>query len=578
YGDIVLEVGDAAPTEQASTFALNAGAEGGSEPETAKQGVVTLGSEYHASKGTFDGSVIVNEGAQLAVVENGEYIVKNIELNGSGAEANVEGKLNTSSLNSTGGIVDVSGDLSADTMTAQNSALEVSGKLNTGAMQATGSTLKVSGEASSSSLDASGSAVEVSGKLSTGSMTADGGSLNVGAEGSVQAADITATGKKNVTISGELTAAGTLDVSSKSGSKKQVDIDGAVASGKLVADANTVINVGSSSAAGSLTVAEADLGGAAVFLDPAWKDDPSKNIIENASHAIFAGNTVTGRLTAGQNSLLVLGDDSADAAIAAFNASGRSWQNEAKAAIAIMSPQTIESTGSLLADGTLTTTSDDSKKFAATGTAEFRAGSMLLVDAAGAASGSTPALLGNGEQLIVEEGAKLYLHGAEEGKNYNVIGGFTTVDSTDPTVSTVKGWQEEDLVLNRKLTGDISFEGGKIGIFTEKADIAALYPDLLIRNAVDTFAEDSTSSHMGLRFLSLATNPTLLGDGEFVGTVNESARAAITAGVQNTALRIADAASNTVLDHMSLAQHDGSRDIHSGGVDFWAAPIYGNLY
>ncbi|WP_458399234.1 autotransporter domain-containing protein [Mailhella sp.] len=60
--------------------------------------------------------------------------------------------------------------------------------------------------------------------------------------------------------------------------------------------------------------------------------------------------------------------------------------------------------------------------------------------------------------------------------------------------------------------------------------------------------------------------------------VNEVSRAAVTAGVQNTSLRIADAASNTVLSHMSLSQHDGSSAIHADGVDFWVAPMYGNLY
>ena len=50
------------------------------------------------------------------------------------------------------------------------------------------------------------------------------------------------------------------------------------------------------------------------------------------------------------------------------------------------------------------------------------------------------------------------------------------------------------------------------------------------------------------------------------------------AGVQNTALRLANAASDTVLHHMSLGNFDSGNTVHKDGTDVWATPMYGNIY
>ena len=209
------------------------------------------------------------------------------------------------------------------------------------------------------------------------------------------------------------------DVINNSGSTGLEIADGSimtVAEGDVVVDtltANTgsTILVGNSNSAGRLFADTANLNGAGVFLDPAWKDDPSVDILDNASHAVFGGSNIDGKLTAGQNSMLVLGDTSSDWAMDAFKDSGLTWgENGITAALAIADSQTLDSTGSLLVDGSLTTA-----QFANAGDATFADKSLLMVNGA-AASGDNVALTGTGTgTLSVADGAKLYIRDAGVG-------------------------------------------------------------------------------------------------------------------------------------------------------------------
>ena len=52
----------------------------------------------------------------------------------------------------------------------------------------------------------------------------------------------------------------------------------------------------------------------------------------------------------------------------------------------------------------------------------------------------------------------------------------------------------------------------------------------------------------------------------------------MTAGVQNTALRLAEAGADQLMHHLSLSFFDKSSRIHQDGVDVWATPMYGNTY
>ncbi len=205
------------------------------------------------------------------------------------------------------------------------------------------------------------------------------------------------------------------------------------------------------------------------------------------------------------------------------------------------------------------------------------AGNSLLVVTGNICSGSTAAITGTGT-LTVESGAKLAISGAAANTDYTITSGFTTAD--------VAGWTEDDLIINKMLTAEVDTATvGKVVVSTgEVQDASETFLGIIPVNGLNTMMQDGQfdvhSADAGVKFLSRAidTASGYLAEDKIVDTVNEVSRAAVTAGVQNTALRIADAASNTVIGHLSLSQHDGSKSIHVDGADFWAAPMYGNLY
>lgn len=372
------------------------------------------------------------------------------------------------------------------------------------------------------------------------------GTVNLGAEGlagggALDSVEVAAEGKLNV-------------------------VNGDFAIDQLVAEKGGQVTVGGTDSAGRLTVSSADLNGAEVFLDPAWKDDPSVDILGNASHAVFGGSEVNGKLTAGQNSLLVLGDTSSEWALNAFDQSGLAWGEDGiTAALALAAPQTMTADGSLKVDGSLTSAS-----FADNGDAVFADQSLLMVKGSAASDGNT-ALTGTGGTLTVENGAKLYIQDAEAG-TYTIAGNFgdTTLD----------GWNDDNLVLNRLVSGTtrVDEETGNVVVTTENADISQTYPGIVAVNSLNALELDSDSPFMGVRFLSRAMDEAVLSDSAVTPTVNEVSRAAVTAGVQNTALRLSDAASDTVLQHLSLGNFDSGSSFHRDGIDIWATPMYGNTY
>lgn len=343
--------------------------------------------------------------------------------------------------------------------------------------------------------------------------------------------------------------------------------DGHVQVDNLEAASGSTILVGDDASAGRLTASEVNLNGAKLFLDPAWKDDPSVDILGNASHVVFGGSDVNGQITAGRNSLLVLGDSSSAWAEGAFQDSGLAWgKNGVTAALAVVNPQTLQAgQGSLLVDGSLSTPS-----FADAGDAIFTGNSLLMVRKE-ASSGGNVALTGTGSgKLTVDKGAKLYIRDAEVGE-YAITSHFGS--------TVLDGWVGENLVLSRLVKGVTSVdENGNVVVTTEPGDVSLLYPGIVAVNSLNALDADSDSAHMGVRFLSRAMDKTMLADGSVTDTINEVSRAAVTAGVQNTALRLSDAASDNVLHHLSLGNYDSGNTIHQDGTDLWITPMYGNTY
>ena len=122
--------------------------------------------------------------------------------------------------------------------------------------------------------------------------------------------------------------------------------------------AGTVL-IGEDKTAGKLTITQlAENFTGTVFVDPAWKDDETLNVIGNASHLEISkvDTAITGTLAAGRNSLITLGADAAEAA-SAFEAiasvQGLSWgEKNVTAALYLGAP--IEVAGKIVVDGSLT--------------------------------------------------------------------------------------------------------------------------------------------------------------------------------------------------------------------------------
>ena len=184
---------------------------------------------------------------------------------------------------------------------------------------------------------------------------------------------------------------------------------------------------------------------------------------------------------------------------------------------------------------------------------------------------------GGSANALIEDGAKLAITGAQAGETYVILGnGFDDITFGETA------WTGDNLLSDNPL---VSLTRGDDGTVAGEAVAAAeALPglDSGLAAAIDSANQaqligtgaQTTSGEAGTRFIS-----TALAKGNAAGAatiINEVSRAAVTAGVQNTSLRIADAASNTVLDHLSFAGNTAS--VHSNGADFWATPMYGNLY
>lgn len=108
-----------------------------------------------------------------------------------------------------------------------------------------------------------------------------------------------------------------MDSSSVTASKGDIKVAGTLAADVLTTSSDVQINIGDQGSAGRVVARQVQLQGGRVFLDPAWKGNDA---LADASHGVFTfvNNEIDGLLTAGQNSLLVLGDTDTGWALDAF--------------------------------------------------------------------------------------------------------------------------------------------------------------------------------------------------------------------------------------------------------------------
>ena len=219
-----------------------------------------------------------------------------------------------------------------------------------------------------------------------------------------------------------------------------------------------------------------------------------------------------------------------------------------------------------------------------TGNLNFGSNSIFELDA------SLENAFTNDVQMAILEGSKLVINNpqANEGMVIAVVDGSgyvwgdkTADDETgESSIVIVGGTVLHDVKVERRdvLTRAASDSNGQVQVVlvVDVKDAASVFPTLTSSNSLDelvtTLNEENGDAPIGARMLRtlLFTEDT---NTPIVDVVNEVSSSAVVIGVQNTALRLADTASNTVLDRMSLAQRSASE-----GVNLWAVPVYGNLY
>ena len=423
-----------------------------------------------------------------------------------------------------------------------------------------------------------GEANETTGTADVAGMNNNGGTINIAEGAHLQSTIRQADGQTNV--SGRLTSAsvelsggglnvsGAVDSSSVTASKGDIKVAGTLAADVLTTSSDVQINIGDQGSAGRVVARQARLQGGRVFLDPAWKGNDA---LADASHGVFTfvNNEIDGLLTAGQNSLLVLGDTDTGWALDAFGRSSLQWgQNGVTAALAIRKPQTLNGTlGAVMVDGTKT-----SAPVLTPNTATFTDGSLLLVDGSGL--NGAAALTSQGGTLNVDAGAKLLIDNITQGE-YAITSGFS--------VSSVQGWNGDNLSTPDNLIGLVLGKDadGSMKVQATARRSSDVFRGLSLVNTMDAIwgkgLNDTESDSMGIRFLSRAVNENYLPKADTVHTVDGAAQIAVAGGVQGMAVAAADAPVRAIQDHASLLHMTATREgaVRKDGLNLWINALYG---
>ena len=423
-----------------------------------------------------------------------------------------------------------------------------------------------------------GEANETTGTADDAGMNTTGGTFNRAEGAHLQSTIRQADGQTNV--SGKLTSAsvelsggalnvsGAVDSSSVTASKGDIKVAGTLAADVLTTSSDVQLNIGDQGSAGRVVARQAQLQGGRVFLDPAWKGNDA---LADASHGVFTfvNNEIDGLLTAGQNSLLVLGDTDTGWALDAFGRSSLQWgQNGVTAALAIRKPQTLNGTlGAVMVDGTKT-----SAPVLTPNTATFADGSLLLVDGSGL--NGAAALTSQGGTLNVDAGAKLLIDNITQGE-YAITSGFS--------VSNVQGWNGDNLSTPDNLIGLVLGKDadGSMKVQATARRSSDVFRGLSLVNTMDAIwgkgLNDTESGNMGIRFLSRAVNENHLPKADTVHTVDGAAQIAVAGGVQGMAVAAADAPVRAIQDHASLSHMTTTREgaIRKDGLNLWINALYG---
>lgn len=491
-----------------------------------------VGSDSDNASGKFDGVVVEDKVANgfsagklnLAADSTGMVITnaKNVTLGGSAGGELITVNGNAGNVKVVVGTTDTVAGATAKT-----------GSFTVGNSLATSDTVyKLSG----SVIVNKGSTLNVNGKTNvTNGVTLNGGSINVG-NGTLES-DITANGNTSITGAAQVE---NLNVDAQNG-------------------ANTVINVGNADKAGNVTVTNAELNGATVFLDPAWKDGAE---ITDASKMAVAGKdgnvTIDGNYVVGQNSVMSFGVDNNEKAQETFAKTGLTW-GEAAITAGLYINGSVDLNGkAIVVDGNLT---DVKNAVTDAGTFTAAANSVVMVD--GQSIKDTAAITGITDEtkVTIADTSKLYIDGAKKGDTYHVIDGVTT-----------KGWSDENIISNNAL---LVFTGknadNQFNVSGEYDKVANVYGTgaVEIASIVDKTLETKKEGDAAFDFFNAAANSNnnATKDAQ-IAAFNSVANMGELAGVNHGTYSMSNAMTDAVAHHLSLATH-GEQD-----KDIWAHYIH----
>ena len=384
-----------------------------------------------------------------------------------------------------------------------------------------------------------GSALNVNGQTYVkGGVELNSGSVNVG--NGTLVSDVTATGKVNITGNADITNLTVVE-----------GTDG-------TSTDSSVINIGNYKKAGNVTVTNAELKGATVFLDPTWVDGAE---ITDASKMAVAGENakveLNGKYVVGQNSVMSFGVNNNEKAQETFAKTGLSWGEDATAGLYINGSVDLAN-GAVVVDGSMEKVPANT---IANGTFTAAANSVVMVDGQ-AITGNNAAITGVTEaNVTIDKDSKLYIDGAKKNETYHVIDG---VNNT--------GWQDANIISNNAL---LVFEGKNAN---SKFDVTASYDKVdnvygagavEIANIVDRTLETKDEGDKAFDFFNAAANANNNATkAAQIAAFNSAANMGELAGVNHGTYSMSNAMTDAVAHHLSLATH-GEQD-----KDIWAHYIH----
>ncbi len=372
----------------------------------------------------------------------------------------------------------------------------------------------------------------------TGGVTLDSGAVNVG----------NGTLVSDVTAKGTVTLTGNADIGTLSAGEEQ----------KQATD--TVINIGNTDKAGNVTVANATLNGATVFLDPAWKDDTE---ITDASKLAVAGEggkvTVDGKYVVGQNSVMSFGVDNNEKAQETFARTGLTWgKNDITAALYINGSVELTN-GAVVVDGSQTKAPAETIN---NGTFTAAANSVVMVDGQSITAADKAAITGANETYVtIDNTSKLYIDGAKKNETYHVIDGADTA------------WADANILSDNALlvfTGE-NTDDSKFDVTAKYQSVNNVYGEnaVVIDSVVDKTLEVKNEGDKAFDFFNDAVNShNNATKAQQVEALNSVANMGELAGVNHGTYSMSNAMTDAVAHHLSLATH-GEQD-----KDIWAHYIH----